>query len=91
MAADPPRGGDIAKKLEAPPLFLRRGKGRHVQFRAFIAMLDPIALRVAHNRDAVFFGVHPEWKDAADFMASFSVGQGIYDSFLPGLLGGALL
>ena len=51
-------------------------------------MLDPIALCFAHNRNAVFLGVRTEWKDAADFMASFSVRQGSYDFFFAGLLGG---
>src|SRR6266542_724880 len=48
-----PRTRDICKELKAPQFFLRGGKARHVQFRAFVAMLDPIALRFTYHRDAV--------------------------------------
>jgi hypothetical protein len=51
--------GDVAKKLKTALLFFRHRKKRNVKLRA-LAMLDLIALRVAHNRNAIFFAVHPE-------------------------------
>ena len=51
---------NISEKLKPATLLFRGGKDRRVQFRAFIAMFDPIALGFAYHWDAIFFAVRED-------------------------------